>query len=269
MKTKPLVKAGSKRRQSVDAANDLRTRSARSVAHLLGDLRSTADKSDTEIDRATYYDALVRHGLLGDIEELAFTDAPDAVFDALDENKNGTLSIAELEKGVLELVEDPESLTKVQELLSLGNDVMRTSMRQMSEKLSGQAARVVDLFKKWDVNHDGTVSRAEFKRAMPLLGLSSHTPAEIQALFATFDPDGSGEITFRELYKMLRHNSELNAPLAKPPAAPPKPVIVVDLDSLRARTKIDMFKMELQHEVLAYTRSRRQAVNNPTIAGLL
>ena len=32
-----------------------------------------------------------------------------------------------------------------------------------------------------------------------MLGLATYTPSEVDALFAAFDPDGSGEITFREL----------------------------------------------------------------------
>ena len=95
---------------------------------------------------------------------------------------------------------------------------------------------------------------------------------EIEALFNSFDPDGSGEITFRELYKMLRHNPEgaFNAPQEKKhveakPAEPP-----VDLTQLRARVKLDMFKMEVQNEVLWYTRSRPgRGANNPTIVGVV
>ena len=52
---------------------------------------------------------------------------------------------------------------------------------------------MVDLFKKWDRDGDGSISKAEFRRAMPMLGLTGHTPQEVDALFATFDPDGSGE----------------------------------------------------------------------------
>ena len=146
-----------------------------------------------EIDRNQYYDALTRHGILEDTMNVCFTDAPDAVFEALDTNQNGTLSIEELEAGIKELVNDESSLKKVEDLLSLGNDVMKTSIRQMSIDLSKQANRVVDLFEKWDRDGDGSISKAEFRRAMPMLGLTGHTPQEVDALFATFDPDGSGE----------------------------------------------------------------------------
>lgn len=41
---------------------------------------------------------------------------------------------------------------------------------------------------------DGTISHAEFVRAMPLLGLDKHTPREIDELFRSFDPSGDGEL---------------------------------------------------------------------------
>jgi len=243
--------------------------SARQVAHLLGDMRQCAERDGGEIGRTTYYQALIRHGLLAEEEDLAFTDAPDAIFDALDADMNGSLSIDELEAGVKGLVADEFSLQKVNELLALGNDVMRTSMRQMAEKLSGQAARVIDLFKKWDRDGDGSISKVEFRKAMPMLGITGHTQAEVDALFESFDPDGSGEITFRELYKMLRHNpNNYGQAEAKPRAEVQPAEQLVDLTQLRQKMKLDMFKMEVQNEVLWYTRSRPgRAANNPTISG--
>ena len=207
-------------RKGQDAAGSpeaVKQQAARKLAQLLGDLRTKAEEKKeaaeedarmkmeysggdgivpvgaAEIDRNQYYDALTRHGILEDTMNVCFTDAPDAVFEALDTNQNGTLSIEELEAGIKELVNDESSLKKVEDLLSLGNDVMKTSIRQMSIDLSKQANRVVDLFKKWDRDGDGSISKAEFRRAMPMLGLTGHTPQEVDALFATFDPDGSGE----------------------------------------------------------------------------
>lgn len=254
----------------MSAGPDVKVQNARMIAHLLGDLRETAKQLDGEIDRTTYYSALIKHKILGDELDLAFTDAPDAVFDAIDTNGNGTLSMQELEEGVLSLVSDDDgALSKVQDLLALGNDVMRTSMRQMADKLSGQASRVIDLFKKWDVNGDGSISKREFARAMPMLGLSGHTSSEIDSLFSSFDPDLSGEITFRELYKMLRHNPNEYAHgeiAVKEKAAPVKVEEPIDLNSLRRRIKLDMFKMEVENEVLKYTKSRPgRGANNPTI----
>ena len=54
---------------------------------------------------------------------------------------------------------------------------------------------------------------------MPLLGFD--VPAkEIDILFDQFDPDGSGEMGFRELQKMLRSNAA-----AKPAEKTPAPKV--------------------------------------------
>ena len=63
--------------------------------------------------------------------------------------------------------------------------------------------RVIDLFREWDEDASGSVSKKEFRKAMPMLGLD--VPAEdVDALFDSWDPDGSGSITFKELQKLLR-----------------------------------------------------------------
>ena len=64
-------------------------------------------------------------------------------------------------------------------------------------------ARVIDLFREWDDDEDGLVSRLEFRRALPMLGLKvEKTVAE--ELFNTFDDDKSGQISYDELSKSLR-----------------------------------------------------------------
>ena len=37
--------------------------------------------------------------------------------------------------------------------------------------LTTNAVRVIDLFREWDEDGDGVVSKKEFRRAMPMLGL--------------------------------------------------------------------------------------------------
>ena len=49
----------------------------------------------------------------------------------------------------------------------------------------------MDLFREWDEDGDGEVSKKEFRKAMPLLGIVA--PREVvDMLFDTFDPDLSG-----------------------------------------------------------------------------
>ena len=67
--------------------------------------------------------------------------------------------------------------------------------------------RVIDLFREWDEDGDGTVSKKEFRKAMPLLGLSDVDPKEVDALFETLDTKGEGAIGHRELSRMLRRQT--------------------------------------------------------------
>ena len=69
--------------------------------------------------------------------------------------------------------------------------------------LEKNGARVADLFSMWDADGSGTVSKREFRKAMPLLGFDA-PKKEIDALFDQFDPDGSGEVDYKELSKLLR-----------------------------------------------------------------
>ena len=79
---------------------------------------------------------------------------------------------------------------------------------QLRDILSKQAVRVIDLFREWDEDGDGTVSKKEFRKAMPMLGLEV-PKKEIDALFDSWDPDGSGSLTLKELDKKLRRGAEV------------------------------------------------------------
>ena len=80
---------------------------------------------------------------------------------------------------------------------------------QLRDTLSQQAVRVIDLFREWDEDGDGTVSKKEFRKAMPLLGLGDISRDEIDKLFDEWDPDGSGSLELKELNKCLRRGAEV------------------------------------------------------------
>ena len=81
---------------------------------------------------------------------------------------------------------------------------------QLKDALSKNAMRVIDLFREWDANGDGEISKKEFREAMPRLGFELPKEA-INGLFDEYDPDGTGVMDFKELQKMLK-------PTPKPPA---------------------------------------------------
>ena len=90
-------------------------------------------------------------------------------------------------------------------------DSDKSVAEQLRDALSKSAVRVVDLFKDWDTDGNGKVSKEEFHKAMGLLGFS--VPAEdIDALFNSWDPDGSGLLSMDELDKQLsEHKAQLEA----------------------------------------------------------
>ena len=74
---------------------------------------------------------------------------------------------------------------------------------QLRSALSQHAVRVIDLFREWDEDESGTVSKKEFRKAMPMLGLDVPV-GDVDALFDTWDPDGSGMLELKELTRVLK-----------------------------------------------------------------
>jgi len=103
---------------------------------------------------------------------------------------------------------EPKAPTKYKKGSVLGNLDLdeasgKTVAEQLKDVLTKNAGRVIDLFREWDADGDGVVSRKEFHKAMPALGLEV-PKKEIDALFDTWDPDNSGSIEYSELKKLLQ-----------------------------------------------------------------
>ena len=81
--------------------------------------------------------------------------------------------------------------------------------RKLREKMRANRERVMDLFKKWDKDESGLVSRDEFERGLSKSGVQLRD-ADVVLLFDFFDKDGSGTIDFYEMNEQLRvgHNDE-------------------------------------------------------------
>ena len=91
--------------------------------------------------------------------------------------------------------------------------------QQLAEALRANSTRVLDLFRDWDADGDGEVSRAEFRRAMPQLGLDVPV-SEVDKLFNEWDKDGGGALSLKELTKILNR-----ARVAGGAPSPPAPSV--------------------------------------------
>ena len=66
--------------------------------------------------------------------------------------------------------------------------------------------------REWDDDNSGAVSRDEFAKALPMLGLEASV-GQIHAIFDEWDPDQSGRLEIDELNKLLRRRVELDPSL--------------------------------------------------------
>ena len=69
--------------------------------------------------------------------------------------------------------------------------------------------RVIDLFRRYDYDGNGLVSREEFRRALPLLGLRGYAFSDMDLLFSSIDTDSSSSIEYTELYRLLRPGADV------------------------------------------------------------
>eukprot|EP00966_Prymnesium_polylepis_P076201 1766169-Prymnesium_polylepis.2 len=64
----------------------------------------------------------------------------------------------------------------------------------LRDALQRSGERVLDIFRSWDTNFGGSVTRAEFTQALSSLGFDMLTEGEVDRLFAQFDPDQNGAV---------------------------------------------------------------------------
>ena len=79
---------------------------------------------------------------------------------------------------------------------------------QIGDALSKNAVRVIDLFRDWDRNMDGTISKKEFRVGVERMGFDVPRAA-VHSLFDSWDPDGSGLLDLTELHRVLRRGGKL------------------------------------------------------------
>ena len=62
---------------------------------------------------------------------------------------------------------------------------------------------MLDLFREWDTNGDGEVSRSEFQKAVVSLGLNV-PKSEVDKLFDEWDTGRDGALAYKELSRILK-----------------------------------------------------------------
>ena len=84
---------------------------------------------------------------------------------------------------------------------------MNAVLADLRHALDVNFARVLDLFRKWDVDGDGTIRKAELGKALEALGYEAQ-PAAVQELFDEFDRNGNGSVDYKELFRAIKHRPE-------------------------------------------------------------
>ena len=78
---------------------------------------------------------------------------------------------------------------------------------RLSKYLAKHWTRILDLFRRWDTNQDGLISRKEFTVGMMHLSLLNNEE-EAAKLYDSYDTDHSGTLTFAEPNAQLRQKAE-------------------------------------------------------------
>jgi Ca2+-binding EF-hand superfamily protein len=183
-------------------------------ARVLDLFRGWDSDGSASIDRSEFHEGL---------EELGFKYSSadiDLVFSHLDTDGSGTIDYVELNSKLR-----PRTCAQQAYKLRTGIQLKRGSQKQIAvggkQKrlqrgpgappiadqlqviLRNNFLKVLDVFKMYDTNDDGTVDKREFADGLNALGYDAPR-AEFDALFDTFDRDGSGSLDYYEVYAKLR-----------------------------------------------------------------
>ena len=115
------------------------------------------------------------------------------------------LNAARLEHSAFEEVERRASASVSSTFLRrLGLALMQHDVALRAQKGSKDALSA--LLRSWDTNKDGSLNKVELRQAVrgPRLRLKGESNADIDALFNTFDEDGSDEIELTEMKPFLQ-----------------------------------------------------------------
>ena len=168
------------------------------------------------------------------------------------------------------LLQDISGVFGADPFLTLDGRSGATLRQQLRDALGSKLIRVMTLFRLWDENGDGKISKEEFRRALARLLDTPPSNNDSDALFDEIDLDGSGTIEYRELSTLLqRHKSDrgLQQPRRASKATRPKSEAGV-LSGERSTSSLPDTRQQLEsgsremphvvcvsHSVLRYARS--------------
>lgn len=228
---------------SVVSQADRQMQFARGAAHMLGALRARSEASfssseqQSDITQQDFCETLKPsyHILSGYLKELpTFAIPPETLFSLCDQDKVGAVPLAKINATLRNLLRHdglgPAHFAVMDEMLASGHDVMKVTVDEMVEILKVRASEVYSFFQAWDTNQDGILVRDEFVAAGPWIGLGPYLKAEVEGAFDYFDSDRSGELSLKELFRVLKFTP---ARRRRKPQVVEKPV---DLTFLRKST---------------------------------
>jgi len=216
--------------ESKPVADQLRDALATNMVRVIDLFKEWDDDNTGTVSKKEFRKAMPMMGLSVSKEEM------DAIFDEWDDDKSGVISIKELNTklkkriaidpklmpgaaGEIEINRDQKialrkgKVNKDDANLLQGFDIDENSGVSIAEQLRGaltqNSVRVIEMFRQWDDDGSGTITKKEFIKAMLELGLEL-SKKDIGNLFDGWDPDGSGMIELAELNKMLRAGSAVN-----------------------------------------------------------
>ena len=73
----------------------------------------------------------------------------------------------------------------------------------IAARLAEKKTKLVDLFREWDSDGGGTISKTELTKGLKKLGIDA-TDESLMSLFDAWDVDKSGELDYKELSKALK-----------------------------------------------------------------
>ena len=182
--------------------------------------------SQGTISKREFRGALVTFGFSSARKEV------DSLFDELDTDRGGLLDYRELAKvlrrgagdeieiaaelqagamGEIELeAKNRISLRQVaRDETRLARTGLEVSVAAIREALEKDLVRVIDLMRALDVDEDGSITKQEFHKVLPLLGFDSAGTAALDELFDTIDADGGGSLAYEELHRLFRKAGSL------------------------------------------------------------